>query len=300
MSRTIGVLVMEHIAVGLVEGSQVLGTLNIFPETAQSLDPLQSMPSADIAECIRGLVEKAAAGEKPQAVGIGFPGIIRDGVVEESPNLQQVKGFALQAVLSASLKGKAAGVPVRVFNDADAMAAGIAATQGKLHQLTRVWTLGNGIGFGRYPASEGVWEGGHSVVTLDPKESFCGCGGKGHLEGILGRRSMRMRFLDLEPEEVFENARAGDSRCLEFVLLCHRALAAATATSIHMEGPGTFFITGPDTKFIDTGMLDRFVHEMVKMSPLQGSRFEVIPTSDEMGIIGAAVNAERATMDEKV
>jgi glucokinase len=298
MRRTVGVLVMEHIAAGLVEGSKVLGPLNIFPETPQSLDPLQSMPSEGIADCIRGQVEKVAGKEKIEAIGIGFPGIIRSGIVEESPNLQQVKGFALQAALSSSLGGKAAGVPVRVFNDADAMAAGIAATQGKLNQLTRVWTLGNGIGFGRYPSSEGVWEGGHSVVTLDPKENFCGCGGRGHLEGILGRRSMRMRFLDLEPEEVLENARAGDARCTEFVQLCHRALAAATATSIHMEGPGTFFITGPDTKFIDTGMLDRFVHEMVKMSPLQGSRFEVIPTSDEMGIIGAAVNAERAAKDE--
>jgi predicted NBD/HSP70 family sugar kinase len=183
-----------------------------------------------------------------------------------------------------------------LFNDADVMAAGIAATQGKLHQLTRVWTLGNGIGFGRYPSSEGIWEGGHSVVTLDPKENFCGCGGRGHLEGILGRRSMRMRFLDLEPEEVFENARAGDARCAEFVTLCHRALAAATATNIHMEGPGMFFVTGPEAKFIDIGLLDRLVHEMVKMSPLQGSRFEVVPTSDEMGIIGAAVNADRATL----
>jgi glucokinase len=294
MRRTVGVLVMEHIAAGLVGDNKVLGPLDIFPETVQSLDPLQSMPSDGIADCIRRQVEKVADGEKIEAIGIGFPGIIRSGIVEESPNLQQVKGFALQAALSSSLGGKAAGVPVRVFNDADAMAAGIAATQGKLNQLTRVWTLGNGIGFGRYPSSEGVWEGGHSVVTLDAKENFCGCGGRGHLEGILGRRSMRMRFLDLEPEEVFENARAGDTRCLEFVMLCHRALAAATATSIHMEGPGTFFITGPDTKFIDTGMLDRFVHEMVKMSPLQGSRFEVIPTTDEMGIIGAAVNAERA------
>jgi len=289
---------MEHIAAGLVEGSKVIGPLKLFPETAQSLDPLQSMPSGDITECIRGLAEKVAGAEIVEAVGIGFPGIIHNGVVEESPNLQQVKGFALQAALSASLKGKAAGVPVRVFNDADAMAAGIAATQGKLNQLTRVWTLGNGVGFGRYPASEGVWEGGHSVVTLDAKESFCGCGGKGHLEGILGRRSMRMRFLDLEPEEVFENARAGDARCAEFVQLCHRALAAATATSIHMEGPGTFFITGPETKFIEAGLLDRLVHEMVKMSPLQGSRFEVVPTSDEMGILGAAVNAERAARNE--
>jgi len=294
MSRTVGVLVQEHIAAGLVDGNKVVGPLKLFPETAQSPDPLQSMPSADIAETIRGLVEKVAGGEKVEAVGVGFPGIVRSGVIEESPNLQQVKGFALQAVLAASLKGKAAGVPVGVFNDADVMAAGIAATHGKLNQLTRVWTLGNGIGFGRYPAREGVWEGGHSVVTLDPKESFCGCGGKGHLEGILGRRSMRMRFLDLEPEEIFENARAGDTRCAEFVTLCHRALAAATATSIHMSGPGMFFITGPETKFIDIGLLDRLVHEMVKMSPLQGSRFEVIPASDELGILGAAVNASHA------
>lgn len=298
MSRTVGVLVMEHIAVGMVEGHKVLGPLSVFPDKTQPPDPLLSMPAEGIGDCIRAQVEKVAGGEKIGAIGIGFPGIIRNGVVEESPNLQQVKGYPLQEALASSLRGAAAGVLVRIFNDADVMAAGIAATQGKLNKLTRVWTLGSGVGFGRYPSSEGVWEGGHSVVTLDPKENFCGCGGRGHLEGILGRRSMRMRFLDLEPEEVFENARAGDARCAEFVQLCHRALAAATATSIHMEGPGTFFITGPDTKFIDTGMLDRFVHEMVKMSPLQGSRFEAIPTSDEMGIIGAAVNAERATLGQ--
>jgi glucokinase len=297
MRRTVGVLVMEHIAVGLVEGDKVVGPPSIFPETAQSLDPLQSLPAEGIVDCIRRLVEKVAGGEKIEAIGIGFPGIIRNGVVEDSPNLHQVKGFALQAAVSSALSGKAAGAKVRLFNDGDVMAAGIAATQGKLHELTRVWTLGNGVGFGRFPASEGIWEGGHSVVTLDPKEKFCGCGGHGHLEGILGRRSMRLRFMDLEPEEVFENARAGDARCSEFVMLCHRALAAATATSIHMEGPGTFFITGPDLKFIDIALLDRLLHEMVKMSPLQGSRFEVIPTSDEMGIIGAAVNADRAAQN---
>ena len=297
MRRTVGVLVMEHIAVGLVEDHKVLGSLSIFPETPQSLDPLQSMPAEGIVDCIRQQVDRVAGGEKISAIGIGFPGIIRNGVVEDSPNFHQAKGFALQGALSAAMSGKLAGAHVRVFNDADVMAAGIAATQGKLNKLMRVWTLGNGVGFGRYPSSEGVWEGGHSVVTLDPKENFCGCGGRGHLEGILGLRSMRLRFLDLEPEEVFENARAGDARCAEFVMLCHRALAAATATSIHMEGPGMFFVTGPDVRFIDIGLLDRLLHEMVKMSPLQGSRFEVVPTSDEMGIIGAAVNADRATQN---
>ena len=75
---------------------------------------------------------------------------------------------------------------------------------------------------------------------------------------------------------------------------CHRALAAASATSIHMAGPGPFYLTGPNASFLDAGLLDRIVHEMVKMSPLQGSRFELIPQNDELGVIGAAVNAERA------
>jgi len=72
-----------------------------------------------------------------------------------------------------------------------------------------VWTLGNGIGFGRYPAADGIWEGGHIVVTLDPNEKFCGCGGLGHLESIMGHRAMRLRFLDMEPEEVFAAAEIG-------------------------------------------------------------------------------------------
>jgi predicted NBD/HSP70 family sugar kinase len=253
------------------------------------------MPADKIAESIRQQLE-SLAGEQIHAIGLGFPGVIRDGIVEDSPNLQQIKGFNLQASLTGALKLDGKDVPVRVFNDADAMAAGIAATRGKLGKLNRVWTLGNGIGFGRFPWSEGVWEGGHSVVTLDPKENFCGCGGRGHLEGILGYRSMRMRFLDMEPEEVFANAKTGDTRCADFVTRCHRALAAATATSIHMEGPGPFYLTGPTAKFIDIGLLGRFVHEMVKMSPLQGSPFEIIPPNDELGVIGAAVNAERAAL----
>jgi len=294
MQKTVGALVMEHIAVGLVEGEKVLGALNLYPEEHASSEALLSMPADAITDCIRRQVETVSRGEKIAAIGIGFPGIIRNGVVEDSPNLHQMKGFTLQAALSSGLGEKYAGVPVRIFNDADTMAAGIAATRGKLNKLFRVWTIGNGIGFGRFPSREGIWEGGHSVVSLDPKENFCGCGGRGHLEGILGRRSMRLRFLDLEPEEVFENARAGDARCKEFVTLCHRALAAATATSIHMEGPGTFFVTGPEVRFIDVGLLDRLLLEMVKMSPLQGSHFEVVPTSDEIGIVGAAVNAQRA------
>lgn len=303
MPTTIGVIAAEEIAVGLVEDHQLSGAIHLYPEAGRSskeeiANGLQSLPPDEIASVIYHQIEavcrdKAIDVQNLTAIGIGFPGIIRDGIVEDSPNLKQVKGLNLKGSIIAALGG--ARIPILILNDADAMAAGIAATRQQLEKLVRVWTLGNGIGFGRYPQAEGVWEGGHMVVTLEPKEQFCGCGGQGHLEGIMGHRAMRLRFLDMEPEEVFANARTGDARCAAFAKLWHRALAAATATSIHLDGCGRFFISGPNAKFIDVGLLSQYLHDMVKMSPLQGSVFEVVPTSTETAIIGAAVNAERAT-----
>ena len=295
MPRTIGLLATEHVATGAVEGHRVVGPVHVFPEGRPLSDALLGLPPESFGECLRDQIRKAAGGEEIQAIGVGIPGIIQDGIIQDSPNLQQIKGLNLQEMLKSALLRGGQPVPVRVFNDADVTAAGIAATHGQLNQLIRAWTIGHGIGFGRFPWAEGVWEGGHSVVTLDPKEHFCGCGGRGHLEGIMGHRAMRLRFLDMEPEEVFAAAKTGDARCATFVKLWHRALAAATATSIHMEGPGKFFITGPNAHYVEIGTLNIYVHEMVKMSPLQGSQIEMIKTSDEIGIIGAAVNAEMAT-----
>src|SRR5947209_17314001 len=217
MTRTIGVMAMEHIAVGLVEDNRLVGAKRVFPDTESEYDSLAEMPAEEIAQGIARQVQSAADGGEVAAIGVGFPGIIRANVVEDSPNLQQMKGQRLGEQLSALLGEKGVNAPVFVVNDADAIAAGIAATRGHLDNFIRVWALGSGVGFGRYPLAEGVWENGHAVVTLDPKETFCRCGGVGHLEGIMGRRAMRLRFLDLEPEEVFAHAREGDARCVEFV-----------------------------------------------------------------------------------
>jgi predicted NBD/HSP70 family sugar kinase len=292
MAYTVGVLAMEHVAAGLVENSRIVGDIRTFPADAgDGASVLTALPEADITEAIARLVEQVAGSHPIQAVGVGFPGVIRDGMVEDSPNLQQMKGSPLARRLGDVL---AAHGPVFVLNDADAVAAGIAATRGEIGTLTRVWTLGSGIGFGRHPHGPGVWEGGHVVVSLDAKESLCGCGGVGHLEGIIGHRAMRLRFLDREPEEVFDQASQGDASCAAFVRLWHRALAAATATSIHFEGPGRFFLAGPNARLVDRSQLASALHEMVTMSPLQGSAFEVVMKSDELAIVGAAVEAARS------
>ena len=296
MGISVGVLVTEHIAIGLVENNQQVGQLHLYPEFDGESNTLDGMPSEEIVGRISDEIENLCAGQTVvEAVGVGFPGIIQNGLIEDSPNLNQTKGVNLETMLSESLRHKGLDAPVRILNDADALAAGLAATLGQLDRIVRVWFLGVGIGWGRYPLANVFGEGGHTIVTLDPKENYCGCGGIGHLEGIMGYRAMRLRFLDMEPEEVFEEAKAGDARCSEFVQLWHRALAAATATSIHLDGPGKFFISGPNAKFVQTGLVKEYLREMVKMSPLEGSTFEVIETSDTTAIIGAAVSAKQKT-----
>jgi glucokinase len=293
MSRTIGVTTAEHISTGLVEGEALVGKLRVLEEDPGT-EPLFSTPPAGIAQRFAEEIRAVAAGQTVDAIGVGLPGIINCGFVEESPNLRQLKGANMQELVAEALRQYGISSPVYVYNDADVLAAGLAATHGYLDRFIRVWTLGYGIGFGVYPRREGVWEGGHVVVSLDPRERYCGCGGVGHLEGIMGHRAMRLRFLDMEPDEVFENAKKRDQRCVEFVKLWHRALAAATANSIHLEGPGKFFISGFNARHLDLNLLHQYVHEMVKMSPLQSYVFEVVPNSEENGVIGAAVSARQS------
>jgi predicted NBD/HSP70 family sugar kinase len=289
MGLSIGVIATRYLWAGAVEGT-TLGAVRMYPVPGEPDLDLKSLHSEEMIATIRRLIADVRQGAEVTSVGAGFPGIVRNGVIEESPNLGQLKGLPVAALLAAALREDGIDAPVTAINDADALAAGLAATRGGLEKVVRVWYLGDGIGFGRYPHVEGVWEAGHSVVSLDPKERFCGCGGLGHLEGIMGNRAMRLRFLDMEPEEVFAAAKHGDARTAEFVRLWHRALAAATATSIHQDGPGRFYVAGPNADYVDRELLSRYLQDMVKMSPLQGTHFEVVPTSHDLALIGAAVS----------
>ncbi len=295
MAKTIGVTLSERISAGLVVDHKLSGPVRYFPDNHEDEDALVELHTDALAEAICKQVLQAADGAKDlTAVGVALPGLVKNGVVEESPNLPQLKGARIEELLAAQLRTQGIDAPVTAVNDADGMAAGLASAHGKLDSMIRVWTLGVGIGYGRYPFAPGVWEGGHTVVTLDEKERFCGCGGRGHMEGIMGHRAMRLRFLDMEPEEVFEAAKTGDARCLEFKRLWHKALAAATATTIHMAGPGKIFLSGFNVRFLELPLLKDYLQQMVKMSPLQSYSLEIVEDSAEVRVIGAAVSAEQA------
>ena len=298
-ARTIGLTLSKRIIAGLVGPEGLVGNLHSYPEDEFYEDALVEMPREHLiaAMCEQIVaVAKDNEGADLSGIGVALPGILRHGVVEDSPNLPQMKGARIVAEISALLKEQGIDVPLTAVNDADAVAAGLAQQQGKLDSMIRVWTIGTGIGFGRYPMVDGVGEGGHTVVTLDDRETYCGCGGRGHMEGIMGHRAMRLRFLDMEPEDVFEAADKGDQRCIEFKKLWHKALAAGTATSIHMSGAGKFYLTGYNVRFVELPLLNHYVQQMVRMSPLQAFSIEIRPENPEMVVVGAAVIARTAAV----
>jgi predicted NBD/HSP70 family sugar kinase len=295
MAKIVGITVSERVSAGLVDDHKLVGELRRFPEHEDDKYALVEMPTEGLVRTLCEQAVLAANGVKGiSAVGVALPGLIKKGVVEDSPNLPQLKGARIETLLKTQLKSHGLDVAVTVVNDADATAAGLAVVHGRLDSIIRVWTLGWGIGYGRYPFMPGVWEGGHMVVTLDEKERYCGCGGRGHMEGIMGHRAMRLRFLDMEPEEVFEAAKAGDARCMEFKRLWHKALAAATASSIHMAGPGRFFLTGFNVRFLDMGMLRDYMQQMIKMSSVQSYALEVVQDDPLLRVLGGAISAEQA------
>lgn len=293
MTTAIGVVITEHIVSGTLVDLRLTGKPVRFPADSNEVDALVALPGGEILDIVAAQIAQLVTAPV-DAIGVAVPGVVGHGVVEDSPNLAQLKGMRMAEELGRVLAEKGITAPVHISNDADAIAAGVAAIHGQLSKLTRVWTIGNGIGYGRWPYVEGVWEGGHITVTLDPRERYCGCGGVGHLEGIMGYRAMRMRFLDLEPEEVFALAKKGDQRCREFVDLWHRALAAATSSFIHLAGPGRFYFTGHNVGFLDLPVLRGHLESMVKMSPLLSYSLEILEPDDETALLGAGVSAIRA------
>jgi polyphosphate glucokinase len=112
---------------------------NMLVDRARVKTPVGSPPET-VVETLARLVEPLPAFDR---VSVGFPGVVRDGIVRTAPNLKHDGwiGFNLARVLTRRL-----GKPTRVINDADMQ--GLAVIQGKGVEL--VITLGTGFGTALY------------------------------------------------------------------------------------------------------------------------------------------------------
>ncbi len=105
----------------------------------------------------------------------------------------------------------------------------------------------------------------------------------------MGYRAMRLRFLDLEPEEVFEHARQGDTRCADFVDLWQpRAWQRLRLPSFIWPDRGVFYLHRAQRGgFLSLPTLRAHLETMVKFTPLLSYSLEVLEPDDETALIGA-------------
>jgi polyphosphate glucokinase len=94
-------------------------------------------------EFVAALAQLAAGLPPYDRIAVGFPGMVRDGIVRTAPNLghDAWRGYPLATAIEAQLHR-----PVRLANDADVQ--GLAAIAGK--GLEMVITLGTGFGTSLY------------------------------------------------------------------------------------------------------------------------------------------------------
>ena len=153
---------------------------------------------------VETIVAVAAALGRPDAVGVGAPGLVDvDGVLRFAPNRPGVVEGPLRSVIEARLPGS----HVRIENDASAAAwAESQLGAGGLDRHVLVVTLGTGIG-GGIIADGGLLRGasgfageiGHMVV--DPHGPPCPCGRRGCWERLgsgtgLGRLAREAAIAD--------------------------------------------------------------------------------------------------------
>src|ERR1019366_1407992 len=103
MGRSIGVLATGQLWAGIVEDG-ALGTVKTYPGPGGPQIDLKSAPAGDIIAILRDQILALATEGPIESVGAGFPGVIRGGVILESPNLGQLKGLRLAEELRAALK----------------------------------------------------------------------------------------------------------------------------------------------------------------------------------------------------
>lgn len=183
----------------------------------------------EILDALTAAIRTLTAKTRVCGVGIGAPGPIdvERGLVYFFPNVPGWKNFPLRRVLERRFR-----LPVRVDNDANAMALGeYRFGGGRGSRLFLGLTLGTGIGGGLVingklfhgPAFSAA-EFGH--VVIDPSGPRCACGNRGCAETFVGNgyfAEEALRRLALEKKKTVLRRWIDEGRKMEPLLVQHAA-----------------------------------------------------------------------------
>lgn len=260
-----------------------------------------------------------------ERAGIGVAGQIdrARGIVLNAPNLAGMANVMLADVVS-----KQVGLPVSLFNDVEAAAAGEATFgAGRGRKDFVVVFVGTGIGGAIYRdgkpwtgASSTAGEIGHTVVDVNGR--ICTCGGLGHLESYASRTavvrvilsglaagresSLREVATEINPDApggsgirskaIARAIEAGDPLTTQSLLTAADYLAAGLSSVINFYNPPLIILGGGLVDAVDVFFAT--VSTRAREMALRVARPEVeiikAGLGDYSGVEGAAVLALRA------
>ncbi len=275
-------------------------------------------PDAVLDAVVAGVRELDAGAD---AVGVGVPGPVADGVLLTAPNLA---GFDHPVDVAARL-GAALGLPVVAENDATAGVIGewVAGAGRGARFLLGVW-LGTGVGGGLVlegrpfrGAFGGAGEFGHMCVRQGG--ALCGCGRRGCVEAYAGRANMeqavraavakgrRSILPELATERGKDRLTAGvwaralereDDLAVEVLDEAVSALGAGIGAAINLLDLDRVVLGGGIAGKLGQPLVDRVARASRRhtLVPDADRTFALAALGDDAGVVGAAALARAATL----
>jgi len=93
MAQGIGISITDRIVAASIVDDAVAGALVFEQENEDGSDALRGLPAEVIAEKVANHVKTLDLKSDPTHVGVAVAGIVKNGYVEDSPNLAQFKGI---------------------------------------------------------------------------------------------------------------------------------------------------------------------------------------------------------------
>lgn len=179
----------------------------------QRVDTPKPAPPGAVVPLLQGFAAKLPGFDR---ISVGFPGVVRDGVVRTAPNLgtRDWAGFDLAGALRDRL-----GKPARVLNDASVQGLGVIAGRG----LECVITLGTGFGFALYqdgkllPHLELAQHPAHKDLTYD---QYLGTAALKEVGAAKWQRRVRRAIAQIETLVIYDSLLigGGNAKAIAFEL----------------------------------------------------------------------------------
>ncbi len=245
-------------------------------------------------------------------VGVGTPGLPRDGVVLSCPG--KIPGWEGMPVCERL--ADAVGLPAYMDNDVKVIALGegwMGAAKGERNYVSLA--LGTGVGGGVVIDGK-LYQGEHGVsarlghIIVEPRGKLCMCGARGCLEAYASARSIAAAAIDhilrgcqtilldlaegdlnrIEAKTVFDAARRDDAVALEIIDKTAYYLAAAIVSLMHSLNPKCVVIGGgvAEAGELLLAPVRRYVREQAWLGPDEEVDIRLSPLGDDAGLYGGA------------